>query len=42
MSLSAQIPAIEKLGKEAKRYKGVEYESVGSIMLGVASKMAAK
>lgn len=42
MSLYAQIPAIEKLGKEAKRHKGVEYESVGSFMLGIASKMAAK
>lgn len=40
--VSAQIPAIEKLGKEAKRHKGVEYESVGSFMLGVASKMADK
>ena len=39
---SAQIPAIEKLGKEAKRQKGVEYESVGSFMLGMASKMAPK
>ena len=42
MLASAQIPAIEKLGKEAKRQKGVEYESVGSFMLGMASKMAPK
>ena len=42
MLVSAQIPAIEKLGKEAKRQKGVEYESVGSFMLGMASKMAPK
>lgn len=42
MALSAQIPAIEKLGKEAKRQKGVEYESVGSFMLGMASTFAPK
>lgn len=40
--MSAQIPAIEKLGKEAKRQHDVEYESVGSLMLGVASKFANK
>lgn len=42
MLASAQIPAIEKLSKEVKRQKGVEYESVGSFMLGMASKMAPK
>ena len=42
LSLSAQIPAIEQLGKEAKRQRGVEYESVGSLMLGLASTFAAK
>lgn len=42
MFASAQIPAIEKLSKEAKRQKGVEYESVGSFMLGMASKIAPK
>ena len=38
----AQIPAIEKLGKEAKKQRDVEYESVGSFMLGMASKFANK
>lgn len=42
LSVSAQISAIEQLGKEAKRHKGVEYESVGSFMLGMASKIAPK
>lgn len=42
LALSAQRPAIEALGKEAKRQKGVEYESVGSFMLGMASALADK
>lgn len=42
LSTYAQIPAIEQLGKEAKRQRGVEYESVGSFMLGMASTFAEK
>lgn len=38
----AQIPAIETLGEEADKQKGVEYESVGSFMLGMASTFADK
>lgn len=42
MALHAQIPAIEQLGKEAQRHKGVEYDSVGSFMLGMAARFADK
>ncbi len=42
LSVMAQIPAIETLGEEADREKGVEYESVGSFMLGMASSFADK
>lgn len=42
LSTYTQIPAIEQLGKEAKRQRGVEYESVGSFMLGMASTFAEK
>lgn len=42
LSTYAQIPEIEQLGKEAKRQRGVEHESVGSFMLGMASTFADK
>lgn len=38
----AQIPAIETLGEEADKQKDVEYESIGSFMLGMASTFADK
>lgn len=39
---SAQIPAIVALGKEAAKQEGVEYDSVGSVMLGMAQTFANK
>ena len=38
----AQIPAIVTLGKEAAKHEGVEYDSVGSVMLGMAQTFANK
>ena len=40
--VSAQIPAIVSLGKEASKQKGVEYNSVGSVMLGMAQTFSNK
>ncbi|MBR5132606.1 MAG: DUF4252 domain-containing protein [Alistipes sp.] len=40
--VSAQIPAIVSLGKEASKQKGVEYDSVGSVMLGMAQTFSNK
>lgn len=40
--VNAQIPAIAALGKEASKQKGVEYDSVGSVMLGMAQTFANK
>ena len=39
---SAQIPAIVSLGKEASKQRGVEHNSVGSVMLGMAQTFANK
>lgn len=39
---SAQIPAIVSLGKEASKVEGVKYDSVGSVMLGMAQTFANK
>ncbi len=38
----AEIPAVAKLGKEAEKQRDVEYMSVGSFALGMASKFADK
>lgn len=38
----AEIPAVVKLGKEAAKQEDVEHTSVGSFMLGMASKFADK
>lgn len=38
----AQIPAIEQLGNEASQHENVEYESVGSFMIGMAQTFANK
>lgn len=38
----AHIPAIEQLGKEMSKYENVEYDSVGSVMLGMAQTFASK
>lgn len=40
--VNAQIPAIVSLGKEASKQDGVEYDSVGSVMLGMAQTFADK
>lgn len=38
----AHIPAIEQLGKEMSKYENVEYDSIGSVMLGMAQTFASK
>ena len=38
----AEVPGIKTLGKEAQKQENVEYQSVGSFMLGVASAFAEK
>lgn len=42
LAARAEIPAIVKLGKEASKQADVEHTSVGSFMLGVASRLADK
>jgi hypothetical protein len=42
LTLRAEIPAIVSLGKEASKQRGVEHDSVGSFMLGMASSFADK
>ncbi len=40
--VSAQIPLIEQLGSVASKQKGVEHQSVGSVLLGMAATFAPK